>query len=113
MLAKQDTTAPEVPADWLVSYRLEHCAEAGWRDAVLIELSKGEATLELHGIALSEILDGPLELHLVTPLGTPDAVYLRGEIRHATKTSNRRVNVGIQFVDLNTNAAQLLEQSKG
>ena len=112
MLVKQDTTAPEVPAGLLVSYRLEHCAEAAWRDAVLIELSEGEATLELRGISLSEILDGPLELHLVTPLGRPDGVYLRGEIRHANKTSNRRVNVGIQFVDLNTNAAQLLEEPR-
>jgi hypothetical protein len=108
MPVKQTRTAPAVYAGLLASYRLEHCAEAGWRDAALIELSEREATLELRGLALSEILDGPLELHLVTPLGSPDGVYLRGEIRHANKTSNRRVNVGIQFVD--TNAAQLLEE---
>jgi hypothetical protein len=111
MRVKQDGTAPEVQGGLLASYRLEHCAETGWRDAALIELSEGEATLELRGLALSEILDGPLELHLVAPLGRPDGVYLRGEIRHANKTSHRRVNVGIQFVDLDANAAQLLEES--
>jgi hypothetical protein len=92
----------------LASYRLEHCKEVGWRDAALIELSEREATLELRGLALGEILDGPLELHFVTPFGSLDGVYLRGEIRHANKTANSRVNVGIRFVD--ANAAQLLEE---
>ena len=111
MSVQRDRTAPEVPAGLLVSYRLEHCAETGWRDAALIELSEGEATLELRGLSVSEILDGPLELHLVTPLGSTAGLHLRGEIHHANKTSDRRVNVGIQFVDLHTNAGQLLEES--
>ena len=105
-------TAPrrEVPVGWLASYRLEHRSEAGWRDAQLLELSEAGATLELRGLtALSEVLDGPLELNLVTSAGDPDAICLRGEIRRAISTSDHRVCAGIQFVDLNTDAAPLLE----
>jgi hypothetical protein len=110
MKATSDTTRRHIPANWLASYRLERSDEAGWRDANLVGLSDYGATLALHGLTTrSEVLDGPLDLQLATLLGSSDGIYLRGEIRHVTGMSTHRVLVDIEFIDLNVEAAQLLE----
>src|SRR4029077_2766922 len=101
MMQPQPTSAGhDETASWLAIYRLEGAVDTGWRDADVRDVSETGAKLVLRGLTTrSEVLDGPLELHLVTLLGRREGIRLRGEIRHVANASKRRVLVDIEFID--------------
>ena len=99
----------DAPEDWAARYRCDASPGLGWRDARLIDVSERGAALEPFGLGDDELPAGMLDLVLVAPGGNPHGISLRGEIRHATRTSLGRVRLGVELVGISPNEAQLLE----
>lgn len=92
-MAQQRRLLPRQYANWPGRFAIEGQPDGVWHNCRVIDMSSGGAGLDLFSVAPDDIDGRNIML----------AVHLRGQIRHCTTTTDERVRVGIQFLDLGAN----------
>ena len=94
-------------AGWTGRYRLE--GASGWRDCTLVDVSESGAGFEAFMLATDAVSLSTAELELVDGSGAgEDAIRLRGQVRHLTRSSEGHVRVGVEFLGLTELEGRLL-----
>jgi len=82
---------------------------AHWNECRLIDISERGATLEPLGTEATEPLAGEIELELPAPAEIREVLRFRGEIRHATRSAEGHLRIGIEFTELTALETNLLD----
>jgi PilZ domain len=87
------------PIGWAASYRLTDEAAHGWRDCRVVDISMLGMGITVACLHPSDLVGRLVSVNLPGPASSVN-VRLEGEIKSAVPTINRRLRVGIEFVQL-------------
>jgi hypothetical protein len=92
--------------DWATRYMLEGSRDQQWREARVLDISRGGAGVELFGTTADQTRDHRVVLEFDLP---PAMLRLYGEVRHLSPSDGGGVYVGLQFAGLSVLERDMLD----
>jgi len=95
-------TVPRQPVDWKAKYRFQDEPEGYWRTCRLSDISPMGLGLRMFGVTPEDVHNERLEV----------IIQLSGDVRNAVAGMDNDVRVGIELVELATDAAKFVDSLK-
>src|SRR5579863_3304110 len=95
-------TVPRQPVDWKAKYRFQDEPEGYWRTCRLSDISPMGLGLRMFGVTPEDVHNERLQV----------IIQLSGDVRNAVAGMDNDVRVGIELVELATDAAKFVDSLK-